>query len=71
MQIENLKNKLSIICFSHLHKMSKLALTLNIRQLLVKFRNSFFFADIIHILFGAEVLQITIVPKSFEKIKLA
>jgi hypothetical protein len=43
----------------------------DIGELLMKFRNGLFFADIVHILLGAEAIQITIVSKPLGVIKFA
>lgn len=46
-------------------------LVADIGELLMQFGNGLFFADIVHFLLGAEVLQIAMVPKPLEEVELA
>jgi hypothetical protein len=47
------------------------ALLVDVRQLLMKFRNGLFLADVIHVLFGAKVVQVAGVPEPFEEVQPA
>lgn len=44
---------------------------IDIGELFMQFRNRLFLTDVIHILLGAEVFQIAIVPKPLEEVELA